>query len=95
MRHKSYKLQDDSVEVVIQELCAVSSEIVKAKETLAEILKKQRKASAVLEQLTNKKVDTESKIIQLLKRKNRTSVTVARVKYYIEDEKLKKQLILD
>lgn len=94
-KHKTYKLQDDSIEVAIQSLQAISARVLDARSTLAGIAEQQKAAMLNLQEQLAIKHQQEERIIELMRRKNKKSIVVARVRYYIEDNELKKSLVLD
>ncbi|MCM1322959.1 MAG: hypothetical protein NC218_02110 [Acetobacter sp.] len=84
---KSYKLKDDSLEETAKNYQDACSAVVDAKQNL-------EKAQQAYEGWLAFQKKQESHLIQLLERKH-GSVTVNRVKYFIKDGKLQKELVLD
>ena len=92
--HKSYKLQDNSIEQEAQELQTVLSSIWKTREAIREKEQELEKLNLSLVEFIEAKEFYERRIIELLKRNNRKSVTLNRVKYYIDGEELKREILL-
>ena len=93
--HKSYKLQDDSVEQEAHELQRSLSEIWKSRELIKQLTQQISEVNKTLELQVQEKEEHEARIIELLRRQHKTSVTLNRVRYYIDGNELKRQILLE
>lgn len=88
-RYKSYKLAEDSLEQAAQNLQDCVLHLYKLNSKLDEL-------NYEITGVNEEKRIAEDKLKYLLKQKNRKSITINRVKYYLDEEdNLKRELVLD
>ena len=87
-KHKSYRIKANYAEDIALELQEVSSEVIKCKQEFEE---KRKTLNVAL----SKKEELEGKLLGLLEAQNKEYVIVNRVKYFIKDGHIEKELVLE
>lgn len=79
--YRSYKIQDDSIEAEIEKYQSMQSNLYSLKNQIAALEKDSK--------------EQKDKIIYLMQHKHCKEVTVQRVRYYLSDNELKSELLID
>lgn len=87
-KHKSYKLQDDSLETICRQFLVTRINAFRTSE-------KMKSLQTTLDDLEQTKKELEQKIIYLMTERNRHSLTVDRIKFTLEGNQLLIQFVLD